>query len=106
MLAVDKYSTHVPTKLNGTRGVWIFCNLVDPDFRIAFILDFIALIRHVADGRANVGQLRRPGTVVHRIGKPGDNMNEDDVVKPHRQPWMTTNWQIGSRILLNYIYGS
>ena len=47
-----------------------------------FILDFIALVRYVADGRANVGQLRRPGTVIHRSVKPGDSTTEDEVVKP------------------------
>lgn len=58
------------------------CNLLDPDFRTAFILDFIALVRFVADGHANVGQLRRSGTPIHRILKPQDNMSEDEVVKP------------------------
>ena len=36
-------------------------NLLDPDSRTAFIVDFIALVRYVADGRANIGHLRRPG---------------------------------------------
>ena len=36
------------------------------DTRGEFIEDFVYLLRYIADGRANVGQLRRPGTLIHR----------------------------------------
>ena len=58
------------------------CNLLDPDFRITFIIDLIALVHHVADGRANVGQPRRPGIVIHRTVKSTDNTTKNKVVKP------------------------
>jgi hypothetical protein len=58
------------------------CNLLDPDSRTEFILDFIALVLYIADGRANVGQLRRPGTVIHRTVKAADSTTRDEVVRP------------------------
>jgi len=57
------------------------CNLLDPTSRTSFILDFIALVRYVADGRANVGQLRRPGTVIHRTVNSRASA-EEDVMNP------------------------
>lgn len=58
------------------------CNLLDPQSRTSFILDFIALVRYVADGRSNVGQLRWPGTVIHRTVRLEDNGIQDEIVKP------------------------
>lgn len=58
------------------------CNLLDPQSRTTFIIDFIALVRYVADGHSNVGQLRRPGTVIHRAVRPEDNGIPDEIGKP------------------------
>ena len=58
------------------------CNLLDLDSRTEFVLNFIALVLYVPDGPVNVGQLRRPGIVIHRTVKPGDSTTEDEVVKP------------------------
>lgn len=38
-----------------------------PDTRGKFIEDFVYLLQYIADGRANVGQLRRPETLIHRF---------------------------------------
>ncbi len=42
-------------------------SLLDHEQRNAFLLDFVALIRFIVDGRANTGLLRRyPETPIHR----------------------------------------
>ncbi len=77
--------------------------LLDPESRTASILDFIALVRYVADGRANVGQLRRPGTVIHR--RSGDSTTEDEVMEPSQaalDDYELANWPQSSAEL----YGS
>jgi hypothetical protein len=42
-------------------------SLLDHEQRNAFLLEFIALIRFIVDGKANTGLLRRyPETSIHR----------------------------------------
>ena len=56
--------------LKGTQPVIIHhthpCHLMDPTDRTQFIVDFVALLRFVGDGKANVGHLRHPGEQIHR----------------------------------------
>ena len=44
-------------------------NLLDADSRLAFIKDFIAVVRCLADGSAPIGYLRRDGGKIHRTGE-------------------------------------
>ena len=44
-------------------------NLLDADSRLAFIKDFIAVVRCLADGGAPIGYLRRDGGKIHRTGE-------------------------------------
>ena len=36
------------------------------DTRVEFIEDFVYVLQYIVDGHANVGQLRRPGMLIHR----------------------------------------
>ena len=58
--------------LDGTEPVVIRhtkpCHLMDPTSHTRFIADFVALLRFVGDGKANVGHLRQPGEQIHRAG--------------------------------------
>jgi hypothetical protein len=42
------------------------CNLINPDARLQFLCDFIAVVRCLADGNAPIGYLRRDGGKIHR----------------------------------------
>lgn len=44
-------------------------DLFETDQRTSFIRQFVALVRMIADGRGNVGHLRRDKDVVHRNDK-------------------------------------
>ena len=41
-------------------------SLLHTETRHQFLEEFVYLLRYIADGRANIGQLRRPGGVIHR----------------------------------------
>jgi hypothetical protein len=57
------------------------CNLLHPDARLHFILDFIAIVRCLTDGRAPIGYLRRD-----EQGKIHRKLNdEEEVVRPPQQ---------------------
>ena len=58
--------------LEGTKPVVIYhtkpYHLMDPTRRKRFIAYFVALLRFVGDGKANVGHLRQPGEQIHGVG--------------------------------------
>ena len=57
------------------------CNLMDGDDREKFLVEFIAVVRCLADGNAPIGYLRRdPGGKIHR--KPDD---KDEVSQPPQE---------------------
>ena len=62
----------------------MLCNLLDPDARLHFIKDFIAVVRCLADGNVPIGYLRKddPGGKIHR--KPNDYVDEE-VMRPPQQ---------------------
>jgi hypothetical protein len=65
-------------------------NTLHPEPRTKFIEDFVYLLRYVADGRANIGHLRRPGTTIHCSNptntkkKPPQQAYTDDELKRWR----------------------
>ena len=58
------------------------CNLIDPDGRLKFLKDFIAVVRCLADGNAPIGYLRRDGGKIHR--RP-DEDEEEEVLRPPQE---------------------
>ena len=67
-------------KLNHTRRY----NLLNNMDRTEFIKEFVALLRFVAAGEANVGFLRKYGVEIHRTSdvKVGDN---DQLLRPPQE---------------------
>jgi hypothetical protein len=78
-------------KLNHTRRY----NLFMADDRTEFIAEFVALLRFVAAGEANVGHLRKDSEVIHR--RRGENVSGEVVShapqeaqsKSELEQWMT-----------------
>lgn len=74
--------------LKGTKPVVIHhtkpCHLMDPTDRTRFIAEFVALLRFVGDGKANVGHLRHRGEQIHR---------EDDKTKLKQPPQTAMEWE-------------
>jgi hypothetical protein len=58
------------------------CNLIDPDARMEFLKDFVAVVRCLADGNAPIGYLRRDGEKIHR--RSYSEANEGVVRPPQR----------------------
>jgi hypothetical protein len=54
---------------------------MDPDARLQFLKDFIAVVRCLADGNAPIGYLRRDGIKIHRRA---EDVNEGIVKPPQR----------------------
>ena len=52
-------------------------NLFDPDSRLRFLKDFIAVVRCLADGNAPIGYLRRNGGKIHRRAKKDEGEGEE-----------------------------
>jgi hypothetical protein len=62
-------------------------NLLHPSDRTEFIREFVALIRFVVAGEANIGHLRKDGTIIHRsvreeTGVEGDS---ETVARPPQE---------------------
>lgn len=57
------------------------CNLIDPDARLHFLKDFIAIVRCLADGDAPIGYLRRDGGKIHRRG----DEDGDEILRPPQE---------------------
>ena len=62
--------------LNHTRRY----SLLDTENRTEFIKEFVALLRFVAAGEANVGFLRKDGLDIHRTGDGDGDVEEDQQV--------------------------
>ena len=80
---IENLSTKIPIQHTAPL------NLLHPETRTQFIKDFVYLLRYIAAGYANIGHLRRPGSVIHRfinssqeeIEEPPQNvLDEDDLV--------------------------
>jgi hypothetical protein len=61
------------------------CNLIDPDARLQFLKDFIAVVRCLADGKAPIGYLRRDGRKIHRKPNDDDDEEEEEVLRPPQE---------------------
>lgn len=61
------------------------CNLLDPDDRLQFCQDFIAVLRCLADGNASVGYLRRDGENMHKNSEGKDEERDEDVLWPPQE---------------------
>ena len=63
------------------------CNLIDPDARLKFLKDFIAVVRCLADGNAPIGYLRRDGGKIHRRLDEDDEEEEEEeeVMRPPQE---------------------
>ena len=61
-------------------------NLLDTKDRTDFIKEFVALLRFIAAGEANVGFLRKDGVEIHRT-TDGDSAEEEDeqVLRPPQE---------------------
>ena len=57
------------------------CNLINPDARLQFLRDFIAVVRCLADGNAPIGYLRRDGGKIHRRTEDEDK----EVLRPPQE---------------------
>lgn len=69
-------------KLNHSRGY----SLLDTEDRTDFIKEFVALLRFVAAGEANVGFLRRDGVEIHRtVDADGDVEDDGHVLHPPQE---------------------
>lgn len=74
----------LPTKYEAplTLHHTVPCNLIDPDARLKFLKDLIAVVRCLADGNAPIGYLRRDGEKIHRrLGQD----EEDQVMRPPQE---------------------
>lgn len=62
-------------------------NLLHPLDRTEFIREFVALVRFVAAGEANVGHLRKDGNTIHRSMKEESGVEGDSetVMRPPQQ---------------------
>ena len=56
---------------------------MDPDARLHFLKDFIAVVQCLADGNAPIGTLRRDGANIHRRMEDVDY--EDIVDRPPQE---------------------
>lgn len=83
MGGIESLSTKIPIQHTAPL------NLLHPETRTQFIKDFVYLLRYIASGYANIGHLRRPGSVIHRFinlsqdepeGPPQNVLAEDDEV--------------------------
>ena len=68
-------------KLHHTR----LYNLMNPVDRTEFIREFVALLRFVAAGEADVGHLRKDSQAIHRAMDTKGNMEDDPVARPPQQ---------------------
>lgn len=75
----------IPTKdkikLNHTR----IYNLVNTVDRTEFIKEFVALVRYIAAGEANVGFLGKTREEIHRIAVDRSNVDDGQVERPPQQ---------------------
>jgi hypothetical protein len=55
--------------------------LIDPDARLRFLKDFIAVVRCLVDGNAPIGYLRKDGGKIHRTIWEDD----DEVLRPPQE---------------------
>lgn len=55
-------------------------SLLDTEDRTDFIKEFVALLRFVAAGEANVGFLRKDGVEIHRTIDVDDDVDDDEQV--------------------------
>ena len=60
-------------------------NLVNNTDRTEFIKEFIALVRFIAAGEANVGFLGKTREEIHRIASDRSIVDDEHVVRPPRQ---------------------
>ena len=69
-------------KLNHSRRY----SLLDTEDRTDFIKEFVALLRFVAAGEANVGFLRKDGVEIHRTADGDGAVEEDEqVLRPPQE---------------------
>ena len=57
-------------------------NLLYADSRLAFLKDFIAVVRCLADGGAPIGHLRRDAGKIHRRGEESEG---EEVLRPSQK---------------------
>ena len=55
--------------------------MINPDARLQFLRDFIAVVRCLADGNVPIGYLRRDGGKIHRTTDDEDK----DVLRPPQE---------------------
>ena len=55
--------------------------MIDPDARLQFLKDFIAVVRCLVDGNAPIGYLRRDGGKIHRTSGEDD----EEVLRPPQE---------------------
>ena len=60
-------------------------NLMNTDDRTEFIKEFVALIRFVAAGEANVGFLRKEGGPIHRTTGERGTVEDEPVLRPPQE---------------------
>ena len=89
-----KFKFKDPLPLHHTK----LCNLMDAEDRMMFVLDFIAIVRCLADGNAPIGYLRRDNAEgkIHR--KPDDDVDQEVVRPPQKvlEPRKESEWQEAS----------
>jgi hypothetical protein len=60
------------------------CDLLDPDNRLQFCKEFIAVVRCLADGNASIGYLRKDGETI-REWEGKDEEKDEDVLWPPQE---------------------
>ena len=79
---VDSLSTrHPKIHLCHTR----LYNLINTEDRTEFIKEFVALLRFVVAGEANIGHLRKDSQAIHRIANAGQVLVDMPVLCPPQE---------------------
>jgi len=79
---VDSLSSREPKiQLCHTR----LYNLINTEDRTEFIKEFVALLRFVAAGEANIGHLRKDSRMIHRITNRGDAAIDKPALRPPQE---------------------
>lgn len=60
-------------------------NLINTEDRTEFIKEFIALLRFVAAGEANIGHLHKDSRAIHRVMNIGQSVKDDTLLRPPQE---------------------